>query len=61
MSNIHQFPSEDLNGNSNFIPFSTTFTDKSLISLYWNDVLYKPNFSNISFTANYDDLINKPF
>ena len=61
MSSIHQFPIQDVDGNSNFNPYSTTYTDKSLISLYWNDVMLKPGFCNISITGNYNDLSNKPW
>ena len=64
MSSNHPSPQEDTGGNINFIPFITAnypyITDKSLISVYWNDIITKPNFSNVSFTANYNDLNNKP-
>ena len=46
--------------NPSFIPFSTIYEDKSLISINWNDVLSKPSFSNICFSANYNDLSNIP-
>ena len=46
--------------NPSFIPFSTIYEDKSLISINWNDVLSKPSFSNICFSANYYDLSNIP-
>ena len=47
--------------NPSFIPFSTIYEDKSLISINWNDVLSKPSFSNICFSANYNDLTNIKF
>ena len=46
--------------NPSFIPFSNIYEDKSLISINWTDVLSKPSFSNICFSANYNDLSNIP-
>ena len=61
MASNHQFPIQDSSGNSNFTPFSSTFTDKSLISLYWSDINLKPGFCNVSTTGNYNDLTEKPW
>ncbi len=59
MSN-HNFPYLYNDNNPSFIPYSTTYTDQSLISISWNDILSKPSFSNICFTSSYYDLSNIP-
>ena len=59
MSN-HIFPYLYNDNNPSFIPYSTTYTDQSLISISWNDILSKPSFSNICFTSSYNDLSNIP-
>ena len=46
--------------NPSFIPYATTYTDVSMININWSDILLKPSFSNICFTANYSDLSNIP-
>ena len=59
MSNFHLYPYIDISGNSNFISYNSNINDKSLISIYWNDIIDKPSFCNISTTNNYNDLNNK--
>jgi hypothetical protein len=62
MSNFHISPIQDTGGNINFIPSTSNNTDKSLLSIYWTDIIDKPNFSNISTTGIYNDLNkNKPW
>ena len=46
-SNIHIFPIYDTGGNINYTPYNNNITDKSLISVYWSDIIYNP-LSNIS-------------
>jgi len=61
MSIYHPSPILDSGGNITFIPSSSNNTDKSLLSINWNtDIINKPSFCNISFTANYNDLSNTP-
>jgi|694.fasta_scaffold01068_8 hypothetical protein len=59
MSN-HNSPFFYNDNNPSFTPFSTTFEDKSLFPINWNEILLKPSFSNICFSANYNDLTNIP-
>ena len=59
MSN-HNSPFFYNDNNPSFTPFSTTFEDKSLFPINWNEILLKPSFSNICFSANYNDLSNIP-
>jgi len=59
MSNFHLYPYIDTSGNSNFISYNSNINDKSLISIYWNDIIDKPSFCNISTTNNYNDLNNE--
>ncbi len=58
MSNHNYFFYND--SNPSFTPYSTIYNDVSLISINWIDILSKPSFSNICFTANYYDLSNIP-
>jgi len=62
MATYHQYPIQDTGGNNNFIPSTSNNSDKSLISIYWSDIIDKPFFSNVSTSGIYNDLIiNKPW
>ena len=61
MSNFHLFPIQDSGGNINYNPSTSNNSDKSLISIYWNDILNKPNFSSISYNGSYNNLNNSPW
>ena len=59
MSN-HPNPIQDTGGNYSFTSNSNLITDKSLYYVYWNDISSKPSFCNICFSANFNDITNKP-
>jgi len=62
MGSYHQSIIQDLTGNINFISSTSNINDKSLISIYWNDIINKPIFSSISISDTYNNLIlNKPW
>jgi len=62
MSSFHLSPFLDSNNNFyTFSPFSSNIIDKSLLYIFWNDIIFKPSFCNISFTGSYNDLSNKPY
>ena len=61
MNNFHLFPIQDSGGNINYNPSTSNNSDKSLISIYWNDILNKPNFSSISYNGSYNNLNNSPW
>jgi hypothetical protein len=62
MSNFHLSPIQDTGGNINFNPSTSNNTDKSLLSIYWTDIIDKPSLCNVSITGIYNDLnINKPW
>jgi len=51
---------QDTSGISIFSSNSLNILDKSLYYNYWNDINLKPSFCNICFSANFNDIINKP-
>ena len=61
MSNFHLVPIQDSGGNINFNPSTSNNNDKSLFSIYWNDILNIPIFSSVSYNGIYNNLINSPW
>ena len=53
-------PYLDTNGNFSFIPSNSNINDISLIYIPWSNITFKPNFSQVSTSANYLDLLNLP-